>query len=794
MINDTFPSVRHSATRWLFACAVCFAEAGHAASWNISCGDNAALINAIAQSNQTLENDFILIQGNFADCRFSFSSADNFTDGPNALPSIAGTSQAGTLTISTQSGLPFFTADLRTIPLRFFHVAAGGDLTLSNVWLTDAGDVNGAPLRINGGAIYNRGRVAVYHSFIARSSGERGGVLYNAAGASALFQYVYTTPLSMAGPPQPITAPPPSLGGGVFNAGTLTVRNSWIRENVATNEGAGIYNDVGGTVEILQSSLASNKVIGASGVRPGGGLANHGTATLTNVSIGDNDAAVGAAAANYGAMTLSHVTIAENSTSGNGASAFYNRGIAKTKNSVFLARGASVACDGGVTTRGKNLASDASCGAAFTNVGYFFIDEMWRNPRPKPFTPPLKNPIIDATTDCSTYTGQRLNWDQLYSPRPLGKSCDVGATEYVPPATAQLRTFSAATPDFGLLGGGPASGLVLPMLDPVNDLPVLNLASPYVGANAGGSPLIQSAASFNKWFTAARTSVMTPQNMQGDWYGLPQFWNQPNSLFPTTTIPPYYSLQLSAYVDIPLEWYDFPLRFPIGGARLSLAAPDDVWVFLDGKLFGDAGGLHNPQPVMFDEGLYATSPAGSLMLNGPGRHRLDIFNARRSVTQYYPDSALQFFVFNVPLINVPTTSRISNFVAVSTVPGSATFSNDTIGCRWGPVWGFSGGGGSNYVGKALYTTEIKNISSTGGAAGKTLSNLQLEIRTLGTGNLVVHPKNLPMRVGGRLDALRTQGYVDGKLAPGETTQIPVAVCVSASRQHNAVFDAFGAAR
>lgn len=771
----------------LLATLLCCGGISHAAQWYVGCGDNAGLINAMAQSNQTIEDDRIDFRYSIAQpgyCDFNFSSANNLTDGPNALPSIASRTQAGKLTIGGFSNtVTRFMANTRTSPLRLFHIAPGGDLTLTLVWLTQAGDVNGVLPRIDGGAIYNRGRLAMYQSFFAQTSGERGGGLYNASNASALLYYSAT-----AEPPgqspifnPPVPAPLPLFGGGIFNAGILTIRNSWIQGNMALTEGAGIYNDVGGVLDISQSSLATNKMAGTTGALPGGGLANHGTATLTNASIGDNEAGTGAGLANYGDITLSHVTIAENAKSGNGASAFFNRGVAKTKNSLFFARGISVACDGGATTRGKNLASDGSCGAAFTNVGNVYIDEMWRNPRLAP-----NNPAIDATTDCSNYTGQRLIWDQLYAPRLLGKSCDLGSIEYVPPVKVQLRTFTSSTPDFGLISGAPASGLVLPTLDATTDLPILNLSSPYVGTNASGSPLIQSATSFGKWFAVPRTLSTTPLNRMGDWYGLPVYWNQMGAVFPTTTIPQYYSLQLSAYVDIPMEWYVFP-QFPLGGgAHLSLYAPDDTWVFVDGNRVIDAGGLHAEQAMGFN-----------LMTLGPGRHRLDMFNARRAAASYANpysyEPSLQLYEQAIPLVSLPTTPRISNLVTLTTVPGSVTYTNDTTGCKWGTNFGFSGGGGSNYIGKALFATEVKNIGNTRGAIGKTLSNLQLEIRTLSTDNLVVHQTNLPMRVGGRLDALRTLGYNDGKLAPGEMTQVPVAVCVTSNKQFNITFDAFGTA-
>jgi hypothetical protein len=196
----------------LLSATLIFSGASRAADWNINCGDNAALINAIAQSNQTLQNDVISILVSGANCSFTFSSANNLTDGPNALPSILSTAQAGSLTIIAQQ-MTRFSADTRTIPLRFFHVAVGGNLTLVGLWLTDAGNVNGSSVRINGGAIYNRGRLAIYQSFFTRNSGERGGILYNAVGSYALLQYVYTTSPISYYPLPPLDSPPTILGG-----------------------------------------------------------------------------------------------------------------------------------------------------------------------------------------------------------------------------------------------------------------------------------------------------------------------------------------------------------------------------------------------------------------------------------------------------------------------------------------------------------------------------------------------------------------------------------------------------
>jgi hypothetical protein len=77
----------------------------------------------------------------------------------------------------------------------------------------------------------------------------------------------------------------PSFGGGIFNAGTLTVTNSTISGNSAT-AGGGIVNDGefgSATLTITNSTISGNSATGAGNV-DGGGILNDGvlgSATLT---------------------------------------------------------------------------------------------------------------------------------------------------------------------------------------------------------------------------------------------------------------------------------------------------------------------------------------------------------------------------------------------------------------------------------------------------------------------------------------------------------------------------------
>jgi hypothetical protein len=97
-------------------------------------------------------------------------------------------------------------------------------------------------------------------------------------------------------------------GGGIYNAGTLTVQGSTISGNFAT-DGGGIYN--GGTLTLSASTLAGNSALYA------GGIENYGTLTLSNSTLSGNAAAsfgggLWSAAFAPVAVVLTDVTITAN--------------------------------------------------------------------------------------------------------------------------------------------------------------------------------------------------------------------------------------------------------------------------------------------------------------------------------------------------------------------------------------------------------------------------------------------------------------------------------------------------
>ncbi len=103
-------------------------------------------------------------------------------------------------------------------------------------------------------------------------------------------------------------------GGGIANNGTATLTNVIIIGNSSTGQfpisGGGIYN--GGMVTLTNVTISNNSDSGYGG----GGLFNRGAATLTNVVVSANSASnfgAGGIQNQVGTMTLTNDTISENS-------------------------------------------------------------------------------------------------------------------------------------------------------------------------------------------------------------------------------------------------------------------------------------------------------------------------------------------------------------------------------------------------------------------------------------------------------------------------------------------------
>ena len=104
-------------------------------------------------------------------------------------------------------------------------------------------------------------------------------------------------------------------GGGLDNAGTVTVSNSVFTSNIA-GAGGGLANESGGTASVSGSTFTSN------GAGLGGGLANNGTASVSGSTFTRNSASFGSGGglANVlgGTARVSGSTFTSNSAGGFG--------------------------------------------------------------------------------------------------------------------------------------------------------------------------------------------------------------------------------------------------------------------------------------------------------------------------------------------------------------------------------------------------------------------------------------------------------------------------------------------
>lgn len=138
-------------------------------------------------------------------------------------------------------------------------------------------------------------------------------------------------------------------GGGVFNAGTLTVLSSTITGNNAGGQlGGGIFNDTDGTITLIANSTISNNDAGT-----GGGIFNQGTITnITSSTLSINDADVGGGLANQGTIgSILNSTISGNTAeTGGGLS---NQGFISILANSTIARNTVTGQGGGIHNPGS---------------------------------------------------------------------------------------------------------------------------------------------------------------------------------------------------------------------------------------------------------------------------------------------------------------------------------------------------------------------------------------------------------------------------------------------------------
>jgi hypothetical protein len=257
-----------------------------------------------------------------------------------------------------------------------------------------------------------------------------------------------------------------NLGPGILNGGVLTVSETTIERNRADN-GPGIINNLGGQLTLEHSTLAHNTVTAATHSRALG-IYNNGTMTLRNSTVSSNDIVEGGgggAISTTGDLTLSYSTVAANG--GFGISGW--GGIITFDNALVTDNDdRDCGISSGSTNHfvGVTLDSDESCTRWYSSersTHTLFLGPLADNGGPTETHALLpESPALDAASgDCP---GE----DQRGVLRPVGRSCDVGAFEFDPLTSATPISEEDTPPPL------PMTVTPTPQSGSSPDLPIIN--------------------------------------------------------------------------------------------------------------------------------------------------------------------------------------------------------------------------------------------------------------------------------------------------------------------------------
>jgi uncharacterized repeat protein (TIGR01451 family)/CSLREA domain-containing protein len=228
---------------------------------------------------------------------------------------------------------------------------------------------------------------------------------------------------------------PGESGGGVRNAGTLlSLDSTTVSGNDASGNGGGVLNENGSSLTLTASTVSTNNASGATS--DGGGIYNAGSVTVTNSTISDNTAtnSGGGIFNSSGATaTSTNATISNN----NGGGIVNSGGGTATVTNTIVANNTGGNCTGTITSGGNNLDSGNSCGFATADdiTGQNpLLGALTNNGGPTQTRALLAgSPAIDAGNNMACPTT-----DQRGAVRPFNGICDIGAFEFTPEVDVAL--------------------------------------------------------------------------------------------------------------------------------------------------------------------------------------------------------------------------------------------------------------------------------------------------------------------------------------------------------------------
>ena len=155
---------------------------------------------------------------------------------------------------------------------------SGGGVRNRGTLLLDNTTVSGNVSGIDGGGLLNLGTLTLQSGTVsANSAAANGAGVFNGSGSSLTVTRSTLSSNTATGTS--------SSGGGIFNNGVaLDLTNSTITNNTANSTGGGISNNTGATATLVNNTISNNTAT----VGSGGGIINAGTATLTNTIVANN--------------------------------------------------------------------------------------------------------------------------------------------------------------------------------------------------------------------------------------------------------------------------------------------------------------------------------------------------------------------------------------------------------------------------------------------------------------------------------------------------------------------------
>ncbi len=297
-------------------------------------------------------------------------------------------------------------------------------------------------------------------------------------------------------------------GGGIYNAGTVTVNNTTFSHNSSDNFGGAISN-FSGTLTIANSTFSGN-----SATR-GGGFTSAGpdnTVSLTNCTFFNNSATApqtsspggGAIAIGTGTLTISNSTISGNNVNTYGGG-IYSYQSTTTLINTIVSDNTPDNCShsGAFTNGGHNIDSGTTCGWASENGSMSNTDPrlgpLADNGGPTQTMPLLQgSPAIDEA-DPNNFPST----DQRGISRPQGAGSDIGAYEYV--SVAQTLPVSLALNKSSYTVGDPLN-VDVTFANPGNQLLIDVYFAILLPASSGpsfGCPLGDAVLFFSNGMTSA---------------------------------------------------------------------------------------------------------------------------------------------------------------------------------------------------------------------------------------------------------------------------------------------------